>query len=778
MSPHERLLSASGLRPMSAFVVVGSVVAAVALWVVRLACLDSAQPGRVRTELGAPPAYSIVARGGETLASFVPRFDLELSPRSLWQAHTPRRIAAALARVLGGQPSASELLAALVPDADATGTVRVLEWTLDLRQSQRLHDWIADGAGTGLGPLEGLGVERAGDGTFRLLWQPALLLSEEQRKAHGVSQAWRWGRRIADGLHFARHGIPLDPALVTENEARHAREAIWKALMPTAFTRPVTGLAPELVLPLRAELEAQGVAAWQMRIAYARDRVYPAGEHELYGSWGYRGAAAREPAPREGLELLCERLLAEPRYAFLERRPELYRWLDHRPVRGSRANGYLDFTPASAPPFVRTTLDLGLQRFLGAELRATLAEHQAALAMGIVLDVASGEILALDSAEACPLAPFAPVYHTFTPGSTFKILTMAAALEEGVVTPETTFEVGNGEYRVSYPDGRPSGRVIREAEGALTGRHTAAEFFAFSVNAALAQIGLRIDDERFHGYLVQLGYGEAPGSGLGPERAGNLTPTPWSYAYTHASLGFGHEISTTLWRHAEALATVVRGGERRPLTLLAAVEQGERRVLLPPARGARVFSSETCAVVCDMMRLGAREGTGRDVRSAFLASLTAAFGAEPAETSFDLGTKTGTAQKVPSELCVHVELGERARLERAGLSATRERLEAMQRLEKPHARCYTSSICAFGRAPSNERDSNERDVMVLLVIDEPRGQERFGGRVAGPAAQRVLAEALGLTVNGCAPSPEVAPGFGATNLARRGTSAPVWGSAR
>ena len=773
MSPHEALLSASGLRPMSAFVVVGAVVAAVAVWVVRLAFLDAVQPERTRSELAQPPAYSIAARDGETLARFVPRFDLELSPRSLWQAHTPHRIAEALSKVLGGRPGPRELLAAMLPDADASGWVRVDDWKLTLRQSQRIHDWIADGAGTGLGPLEGVRIEREQDGSFRLAWQPEVLLGEEQRKHHGVSQAWRWGRRIADGLHFARHEVPLDPTIVTEGEARRAREAVWKALLPTAFARPITGLAPELVLPLREELEAQGVAPWQMRIAYARDRVYPAGEHELFGSWGFLTSDATRAAPRDGLELVCARLLGDRRYAFLERQPEVYRWIDDRPVRGTGANVYRDFTPASPAPLVRATLDLGLQRFLGAELRATLATHQAAVAMGIVLEVQSGEILALDSVEAYPFQPFAPVYHVFTTGSTFKVVTMATALEEGVVTPQTEFEVGNGEYRVVYPDGRPSGRVIREAEGALTGRHTAAEFFAYSVNAALAQIGLRIDDVRFHDYLARLGYGQPPNSGLGPERAGNLTPTPWSYAYTHASLGFGHEISTTLWRHAEALATVLRGGVRKPLRLVRSVEQGERRIDVPALQGERIYSQATCDQVREMMRLGAREGTGREVRAAFMHSLEAAFGVEPDPASYDLGTKTGTAQKVPSEPCVHVELAERARWERAGLPATRERLESLSRLEKPHARCYTSSICAFGRAPGNERE-----LMVLLVVDEPRGKERFGSRVAGPAAERVLAEALGLTVNGNPPSRAVAPGFGATTLALRATSARPWELAR
>ena len=760
MNPHEALLSASGLRPMSAFVVVGAVVLAVALWVGRLAAGVGAQPNRERFEQGEVPAYSIADHEGRPIARFVPRFDLELSPRSLWQAHTPRRMAEAVSAALGGEPAPAELLAAMLPDADAAGRVRVDEWRLSLRQAQRITDWIAEGAGTGLGRLEGIGLERVADRTFRLEWEPEILLSAEQRKSHGVSQAWRWARRLADGLHACLYEIPLDPTLVSENEARRAREAIWKALLPSAFARPVKGIRPDLVLPLREELENQGVASWQMRIAYARDRVYPSGEHELFGTWGYLGPDGNRLEPRSGLEQLCDRLMSDPRYDALAGQPDLYRWVDDRPVRGQRASRFLEYVPPSSAPCVRTTLDLGLQRFLGEELRDTLATHKAAVAMGIVLDVQSGEILAIDSAEAYPIQPFAPVYHVFTTGSTFKVVTMATALEEGVVTPDTELDVGQGEYRIVYPDGRPSGRVIREAEGALTGRSTAARFFAYSVNAALAQIGLRVPDVRFHDYLVRLGYGQPPRSGLGPERAGNLPPTPWTYAYTHASLGFGHEFSTTLWRHAEALSTVLRGGIHRPLTLVRSVERDGRGVPAPERPEERVYSQRTCDQVRDMMRLGALEGTGREVRTAFVASLAAAEGDEPAEGSFDLGTKTGTAQKVPGELCVHVELGERARWEREGLPATRARVESMERLEKPHARCYTSSICAFGRAPHSERE-----LMVLLVVDEPRGKERFGGRVAGPAAQRVLAEALGLTVNGQAPSREIVPGFGTADLA-------------
>jgi cell division protein FtsI (penicillin-binding protein 3) len=758
---------------MSAFVVVGAVVAAVSLRVVRLSALDAPQPERVRLERGLPPACALADREGREIARFAPRFDLELSPRSLWQAHTPRRMAEAIAGVLGGSPSPDELLAAMLPDADPSGWIRVEDWTLGLRQSQRLHEWIEEGAGSGRGRLDGIRLVRASERVFQLEWRPETLLGEEQRRQHGVNQAWRWARRIADGIHAARYEESLGALLVPEAEATRAREEVWKALLPSAFARPVRGIPPDRVLPLREELEAQGVAAWQMRVAYARDRVYPSGEHELFGSWGYPRPEATDPAPRDGLELAGDHLLAQAGLDFLELDPDLYQWIDERPVRGQRANRYLAYADASPTPIVTTTLDLGLQRFLGQELQATLAEHRAAVAMGIVLEVESGAILAIDSAEAYTIQPFAPVYHTFTTGSTFKVVSMAVALEAGVVSPDTRLDVGQGEYRLNYPDGRPSGRIIREAEGALTGTDSAERFFAFSVNAALAQIGLRVDDERFHDTLVRLGYGRPPGSGLGPERSGFLPSTPWSYAYTHASLGFGHEISTTLWRHAEGLATVVRGGVHRPLRLFSGVEQAGRRASFEPANGQRVFGPRTCEIVRDMMRLGAREGTGREVRVAFEDSLAAAFGQPVAEGAFDLGTKTGTAQKVPSELCVHSELAERARWEREGLPATRARLESLRRLEKPHARCYTSSICIFARAPDDERE-----LMVLIVVDEPRGKERFGSRVAGPAAQRVMAEALGLTANGRVPEREVVPGFGATSLALFPSVTPPWGGAR
>ncbi len=115
------------------------------------------------------------------------------------------------------------------------------------------------------------------------------------------------------------------------------------------------------------------------------------------------------------------------------------------------------------------------------------------------------------------------------------------------------------------------------------------------------------------------------------------------------------------------------------------------------------------------------------------------------DPTLTMGTKTGTAEKVATELCLHVEL-EHNELARglSGHSCGKAcRRELLSRGRQHRMSCYTSSICAFARVPG---DDEER--MVLLVVDEPRGKEKFGSRVAGPAAMRILQEALGRTVQG------------------------------
>jgi len=764
------LSSASGLRPMSAFVVIGFVVASVATWVAFLSFERAAgQPHRLREDVGLLPAYSISDARGRSLARFVPRFDLEMSPRSMWQAHTPDLMAREISAALGGWRSPEELLERFFPDADG-GVIEVRTWDLSLRQANRLAAWIEEGAGPV--PLEGIWLESrpqadGGSPFYRLLWQPEVLLSQRVRQQHGFTSPAKWTRALADGISAAVRE-PEPPSRDHEERTRRQDE-VWSALLPRAFSRPLEGLPAEHVLALRKTLKSQGVAPLQMKIAFARDRIYPSGEHELYGSWGFTDERQTEPAPRAGLESLCDQLLEAELDSELIRTPPIYSWLQDRTVRGERANNYVSYQPASDVPVVRTTLDLALQNFTRRALEELMEEHRPALAMAIVADVESGDVLAVDSVEQYEIQPFAPIYHVFTTGSTFKLITMATALEEGLVRPDDLIDVGNGAYRIIYPDGRPSGRVIHEAENAPTGEITAATCLARSVNAGLTQIGLRIPEEVFYRYVERLGYGKKPHSGLGSERAGRLTPLPWKYSQTHASMCFGHEISTTAWQHVAALGTVVRGGDYRPLRILSAIEQGERRWEVQLPQGARIYSPETCRQVRDMMRLGAAEGTGDDARMAFEEIVHASLGEAFDTAQFDLGTKTGTAQKVGTELCVHVELSERERWRRAGLAATTERYRSLKSLPKPHRNCYTSSILLVGRDPRNGRE-----LMVFVVAEEPRGKERFGAAVSGGAAAAILAEAMGITRNGRVALHEVVDGFWESSSPHRNQSEEPW----
>lgn len=749
--------SASGLRPISAFVVIGIVVFAVAAKVVRLSyARGSTQPARVSVERGLPPAYRITDTEGRVLSHFVPRFDLIMSPRSMWQAHTPVHMAKRISETLGGEPSALDLLDCMLPDAEE-GVIEVKAWDLSARQANRLQEWVNSGAGTATSPLGGIWINRIeGPGTphYRLFWQPEELLSKAQREAHGYSSPWAWARRIGSGLErcLRTPGVP-DPNTSSEWDERRAR--IWADLIPRAWCCAVKGISSEVALELRDLLRREGVSPWQMNLDYARDREYPCGTHELFGSWGFVDESQTEARPREGLELYCDRLLQRDQFAFLEREPSVYAWRRDRAVRGERANGFLGHAPRSENPTVTSTLDLSLQRFVHRTLQATKEEHLPALAMAIVIEVETGNVLAVDSVEEYEIAPFAPIYHAFTPGSTMKVLTMANALEEGVVTPTEEFDVGHGAYRVVGPDGGRA-RVIHEAEGSLGGVHSAEQLFARSVNAGLVQIGLRVPADIFRDYLVELGYGAAPGSGLGIEKAGHLRELPWKYRYTHASVTFGHEMTTTLWQHAAALATVVRGGDWRPLRIVDAVVQNGDRHELPVSEGKPVYSPETCRQVRAMMELGARAGTGKSI----------------ARPDIEMGTKTGTAQKVPTELCIHIELAARERWDRDGTGWTKARYRALKSEPKPHPECYTSSMCVFGRLPGTERE-----LLVLVVVDEPRGKQKYGSKVAGPAAAAILAEALGVTRNGEEPVEPILDEFNLSTSAIRGEAEMPWQTA-
>ncbi len=735
---HARLDSASGLRPASAFVVIGAVLVLVAGRVASEVLGSDSSPARwVREEPDSDPAFEISDRHGSTLAQFAKRFDVEASPRSLWLGHTPERVAKALHEVLSqesapGAPRAElepeALLESLFPGARG-GWLEARGLVLGARSSAALEGWLAASS------LDCVKLRAdAQAGGYTLSWKPRELLAESTRLARGVKNARTWSRKLVDGLLAC-----IDPAgwsaLCADGEKlERERMRLWNQLMPSGRCVPLRDLSPQAALDLDLALRVEGINPKQMRVLPARERRYPLGPSLVLGDWGYPDPQAREIEPRAGLELLGQRLLGGADFDWIDPAPAVYSFVRNKAA-GERMRPYfVASTPAQPAAIVHSTLDAPLQGFLRTQLERVMQDFEPAVAMGIALDLASGEVLAVDGLSAYGHANFLPIHHQFTPGSTFKVVTMAVALEEGAVEPDTVFDVGHGSCVVRDARGRT--RTIREAENSgAVGRVSASGCLAHSSNAGMAQIGMRVPADRFRAHLLRLHYGRAPGTGLGSEARGYLAALPWVPTQTQASICFGHEFGTSLWQHAAALAAVVRGGAWLPLRVLAGASQGARHAALAPAQPERVFAPRTSELVREMMRMGAREGTGKPVLG----------------TRDDLvaGSKTGTAEKVAGEVCEHAYGRALERAAKLGRGLTQAEYKAVKAGGPAHkGSCYTSSMCVFGR-----RVEGGREVIALVVVDEPTKGGKFGSRVAGPTAVRLLDEALGITRGGERPVP-------------------------
>lgn len=795
----ERFRSASGLRPASAFVLIGFVLALVAA---RAAIIALHEPGEQPHNLERlpilPVTFDLVDASGTPMATSIEYLQLVMSPNAMWQAHTPDQMAAKLANALGEPESAESLLASMLPDAkDGIITCTKDFLVLDEAKKQRVAAWLT--AGT-LDPkaknanwIQGVGFI-AGDqpGTYLLQWKPRVVLSDAERKRHNFEKPLDWSRRFADELAVCVLGDAAPAATDTDEERQKLRSRVWSALMPTQFKSLLKEVPVARAQQIYDLLKEERVQAHQMEIKRNAKRVYPvkgSGQNTppvaVLGRWGTldpddaRAAAIDElglpkddstwslqqqfdvreqavkkiyqPSPMNGVELLANHMLEAPDFdKWLKRRGEEYTFLANQVPRQPQHRYFQELVPGDRAPRVVTTIEIGLQRVMRAALERTMQDNKPALAMAICLDVATGSVLAVDAIDPYEMGGFLPTMHTFTPGSTMKAVVMASALQEGVVRPDEMIDAHHGHFVFQ-------GRPIREAEGAKDkDLVTASEGLAYSINAVLVQIGTRMSAAVLRQHLLDLGYSQYPVSGLGNERCGTVRKLPWVTKYTHASVCFGHEMFVTLWQHAAALCTLVRGGHYRPLRLVQAVEQYGVRNEVPlvedhPLQQHDSISPEVSAQLREMMMLGAREGTGKKVY----------------HPEIVMGTKTGTAQKVPGEVCLHVELQHN---KEHGCHGARECRVLLAKEHVHSGPCYTSSMCIWGHRPEGGRE-----VMVLVVVDEPRGPRHFGSEVAGPAAITILREALGFTSAGEEIETVGAEGFHAVEHEARDASDQPWG---
>jgi len=272
---------------------------------------------------------------------------------------------------------------------------------------------------------------------------------------------------------------------------------------------------------------------------------------------------------------------------------------------------------------VALSIDSRVQAAMEAELVAATEAYGAEGGTGILLDVETGEVIAMASApsfnpNAAGQSDASALYNRATMGvyelgSVFKPITVAAAMEAGVVTSMTqrwdaASAVAVGRFRIT--DDHPLGRQI-----------TVPELLVHSSNIATARIADQMGPERMQEAFRAVGFNEPVHIEL-RERARPLWPRDWGRA-TVLTTGFGHGIAVTPLHLASAYAALVNGGTWRPATLMR-VAPGEA------APGRRVYSEATSRRMRQMLRLIVTNGTGRRGEAA----------------GFRVGGKTGTAEKV------------------------------------------------------------------------------------------------------------------------------------
>jgi cell division protein FtsI (penicillin-binding protein 3) len=352
-------------------------------------------------------------------------------------------------------------------------------------------------------------------------------------------------------------------------------------------------------------------------------------------------------------KLHAVRLLGEPA---IEEVPEPKRFYPQGTM-ASQVIGYMDIggvpvsgmeafldkrltTSAHGSQPVELSMDSRVQAALESAIRASAEKYLAVGGAGIVLDVHTGEVLAMASLPVFnsnapglvpvgtdPLRPDArynrAVSSVYEFGSTFKVLTMANAIEHGVITDfgkryDATAPLQVGGFRIR--DDHPENRWM-----------SVPDILIHSSNIGTARISEEIGPERTQAFFRQLGFDRAANLELGA-RGKPLWPGYWART-TVMTVAYGHGIAVSQLHLANAYAAMVNGGTLRPATMLK-LRPGQ----VP--QGKRVISEQTSYRIRQLMRLVVEEGTGKGANIPGLR----------------VGGKTGTAEKNLNGRYIHSSL--------------------------------------------------------------------------------------------------------------------------
>ena len=387
-------------------------------------------------------------------------------------------------------------------------------------------------------------------------------------------------------------------------------------------------------------------------------------------------------------------------------------------VQGEMPNSYETIIDAQQGYSLVLTVDETLQYYLEKHLEDALAETQSKGAYGIMMDVKTGAILAMSSkpdynlnspweviseetlyeiglldAEQQSAAISAAISQqwrnsaiadTYQPGSVFKIITAAAAMEEGLVALEEHFNCPG--YTVV------GGRRINCHKLAGHGNETFVQGLMNSCNPVFIDVGLRIGVDTFMDYFDAFGLNDKTGVDL-PGEASSITHEKLGVTMGSselASCSFGQTFQVTPIQMITAVAAVANGGKLMQPYIVQSVidENGNTISTTQPTVKNQVISSETASTLCGMLEKVVSEGGGKN---AYV-------------PGYRIAGKTGTSEKIG-------ESGEG---------------EAMK---------YIASFVGFAPA-------DDPEVILLVILDEPSGYSHMGGTIAAPLGAEIFSDAL------------------------------------
>lgn len=340
---------------------------------------------------------------------------------------------------------------------------------------------------------------------------------------------------------------------------------------------------------------------------------------------------------------------------------------------------------------IALTIDLEMQEIVERELLQAMEKFEATQALAIIMNPKTGELLSLASVPTFHPADYQrvdpsiynrnlPVWMTFEPGSTFKIITLAAGIEEQVIDLEKENFHDPGYVKVANAR-------LRCWKRSGHGQQTFLQVVENSCNPGFVEIGQRLGSEKLDKYIRDFGFGQSTESGIAGESKGILFSKEAFGPVEQATTSFGQGISVTPIQQVQAVAAAINGGNLyKPYIVKEIVDaKGKSLKTFKPELQKKVISEETSKQVREALESVVANGSGRNAYT----------------DGLRVGGKTGTAQKVVDGTYKDGE--------------------------------YIVSFIGFAPA-------DDPELLVYVAIDSPRNSVQFGGVIAAPIVGRILEE--------------------------------------